>query len=174
MNDAPQQSSRTSHGDAVRLGRKVWCHSSQLATNTVPASAKPQAGKNRKRGKLHPPGTQPREPQRAISEEVAGLANVMVDLLPASVGDRSEECLKQNAQRMRRPIGAKIFRRFHCDHGDPNRNRPPCTDQEPGSPRTGLRPWGGEPGSPRTGLRPWGGEPEAVPATRHDSWAPRA
>ena len=28
-----------------------------------------------------------------------------------------------------------------------------------GSPRTGLRPWGGEPGSPRTGLRPWGGEP---------------
>jgi hypothetical protein len=49
---------------------------------------------------------------------------------------------------------------------------------EPGSPRTGLRPWGGEakdplfsfasitttlvilsePGSPRTGLRPWGGE----------------
>jgi oxygen-independent coproporphyrinogen-3 oxidase len=27
-----------------------------------------------------------------------------------------------------------------------------------GSPRTGLRPWGGETGSPRTGLRPWGGE----------------
>jgi Rne/Rng family ribonuclease len=31
---------------------------------------------------------------------------------------------------------------------------------EPGSPRTGLRPWGGVPGSPRTGLRPRGGEPE--------------
>ena len=30
---------------------------------------------------------------------------------------------------------------------------------DPGSPRTGLRPWGGEPGSPRTGLRPWGGDP---------------
>jgi 4-diphosphocytidyl-2-C-methyl-D-erythritol kinase len=29
----------------------------------------------------------------------------------------------------------------------------------PGSPRTGLRPWGGDPGSPRTGLRPWGGDP---------------
>ncbi|MGH9604076.1 MAG: alpha/beta hydrolase [Terracidiphilus sp.] len=29
---------------------------------------------------------------------------------------------------------------------------------EPGSPRTGLGPWGGEPGSPRTGLGPWGGE----------------
>jgi chorismate dehydratase len=27
-----------------------------------------------------------------------------------------------------------------------------------GSPRTGLRPWGGDPGSPRTGLSPWGGD----------------
>jgi glutamyl-tRNA synthetase len=32
-------------------------------------------------------------------------------------------------------------------------------DGNPGSPRTGLRPWGGDPGSPRTGLRPWGGGP---------------
>ena len=29
---------------------------------------------------------------------------------------------------------------------------------EPGSPRTGLRPWGGVPGSPRTGHRPLGGD----------------
>jgi 4-diphosphocytidyl-2-C-methyl-D-erythritol kinase len=29
----------------------------------------------------------------------------------------------------------------------------------PGSPWTGLRPWGGDPGSPWTGLRPWGGDP---------------
>jgi len=36
------------------------------------------------------------------------------------------------------------------------------TGEDPGSPRTGLRPWGGEPGSPRTGLRPWGGEPVAL------------
>ncbi len=33
----------------------------------------------------------------------------------------------------------------------------PLADHHPGSPRTGLRPWGGHPGSPRTGLRPWGG-----------------
>ena len=32
---------------------------------------------------------------------------------------------------------------------------------EPGSPRTGPRPWGEEPGSRRTGLRPRGEEPEA-------------
>jgi hypothetical protein len=30
---------------------------------------------------------------------------------------------------------------------------------KPGSPRTGLRPWGDKPGSPRTGLRPGGGKP---------------
>jgi hypothetical protein len=29
---------------------------------------------------------------------------------------------------------------------------------DPGSPRTGLRPWGGDPGSPRTGLRSGGGD----------------
>jgi serine/threonine protein kinase/Tol biopolymer transport system component len=40
----------------------------------------------------------------------------------------------------------------------------------PGSPRTGLGPWGGGPGSPRTGLGPWGGGPipvdEALPILR--------
>ncbi len=33
----------------------------------------------------------------------------------------------------------------------------------PGSPRTGLSPWGGDPGSPRTGLSPWGGDPASLP-----------
>jgi segregation and condensation protein B len=32
--------------------------------------------------------------------------------------------------------------------------------EHPGSPRTGLGPWGDEPGSPRTGLGPWGDEPD--------------
>jgi ribonuclease G len=40
--------------------------------------------------------------------------------------------------------------------------------EEPGSPRTGLRPRGGEPGSPRTGLRPRGGEPEDDAAASHN------
>jgi hypothetical protein len=39
--------------------------------------------------------------------------------------------------------------------------RPSGKKLSPGSPRTGLRPWGGKPGSPRTVLRPWGGRPGA-------------
>lgn len=36
----------------VRLGRKVWCHSSQLATSAVLASANPATKRNRKRGNV--------------------------------------------------------------------------------------------------------------------------
>jgi ATP-dependent exoDNAse (exonuclease V) beta subunit len=42
---------------------------------------------------------------------------------------------------------------------------PALRASQPGSPRTGLRPWGEEPGSPRTGLRPWGEEPTASSGT---------
>ena len=42
---------------------------------------------------------------------------------------------------------------------------PALRASQPGSPRTGLRPWGEEPGSPRTGLLPWGGKPTASPGT---------
>src|SRR5437868_6156691 len=40
----------------------------------------------------------------------------------------------------------------------------PIRPENPGSPRTGVGPWGGEnPGSPRTGVGPWGGEGDAFP-----------
>src|SRR5579863_5172751 len=52
MNNAPQQSSRTSHGVPVRLGKKVWCHSSQLATSPVPANPSSMITKKRDRGRL--------------------------------------------------------------------------------------------------------------------------
>ncbi len=120
-----------------------------------------------------PPGAQPSQSQRAISEKMAGLANGLVNVSPADVADRPKERLKQNAQRMRRPVGAEVLRRLHCNDRDSHGHGPPGADPEPGSPRTRLRPWGGEPGSPRTGLRPWGGKPDAAPATRHGSWAPR-
>jgi hypothetical protein len=37
---APQQSRSTSHGEPVRLGRKVWLYSSALAISAVPRSAR--------------------------------------------------------------------------------------------------------------------------------------
>jgi ATP-dependent exoDNAse (exonuclease V) beta subunit len=70
-----------------------------------------------------------------------------------------------------RPVPELLVERLHLlsDHGrlaalrvlDVLTSVPALRASPTGSPRTGLRPWGGETGSPRTCLRPWGVFPTA-------------
>ncbi len=86
------------------------------------------------------------------------------DAFPTSPGlkaDSSSSAHGRNAQR-NASQGFSLWDRTLLDagqHGGGARaSRSSTPGGQPGSPRTGLRPWGGEPGSPRTGLGSWGAE----------------
>ncbi len=71
-----------------------------------------RVGKKARLRQTHPPGAQPGKAKQAVADEVAGLANAMVNYLPAGVAYRAEDRLVEPAERARRVVGAQPYRRF--------------------------------------------------------------
>jgi large subunit ribosomal protein L17 len=118
-----------------------------IATGDQRGSQKPEEGVGKEVGveQGHPPGAQPCEANRSVPEEVAGLADVVVDDLPAGIANVAEDGLVDAAQRAAGVVGAEKLRRLQHDDGDT------YSDRQPGV-------------YPVTQA--------ALPITRHDSWAP--
>ena len=76
-------------------------------------------------GQAHPPCAQPQKAHRAITDKVPSLANVVVQDLPAVVGDVAEDVFPQPAQRGTRVVGTKPGSRLQSDYANACCNRPP-------------------------------------------------
>src|SRR6185437_1832094 len=83
--------------------------------------------------KANPPGAQPGKANQSIAEEVACLADVKVNHVPARIAHRSEDHLAESAERARRVVGAQPYSRLDRNDGDANYHRPPGADPESGS-----------------------------------------
>lgn len=73
----------------------------------------------------HPPRAQPQQTHRSVTDKVTGLADVMVQNLPAGIGNLSEKVFPNPPQGTARMIGSEIRARFNHDHADGRGNRPP-------------------------------------------------
>ena len=80
------------------------------------------------------PGTQPSQSNQTVAYEVATFADVVVDDIPPTLGHVTKERFIDLADGACGVVGSHHVRRFAADHGNGQRNRPPC-----GDPKGGLR-----------------------------------
>ena len=87
----------------------------------------------------HPPGSQPEQAHGAVAQEMPGLADVVVENLPARIRDLAEDMLPYPAQRSAGVVRAQVRGRFEGDDANSYRNRPPGAKPVPGrSPLRGV------------------------------------
>lgn len=97
---------------------------------TRPQQCKQGIRREMRTGPGHPPGTEPGEPDGSVAEEMACLADEMMNDLPVGIADATEKQLKDPSERSRCLIGAEVHRRLHHDDGNADGHGQPGADPE--------------------------------------------
>src|SRR6516165_2111314 len=86
----------------------------------------------------HPPGAQPKQAHGSVSQKMASLANVMMEIIPAGIRYGAEEMLPRPTQRTAGVVCAKPGSRLERDDTDAYDDRPPGTNPVAGRSTNGF------------------------------------
>ena len=119
---AAEVSSTTSCHRPVREGRKLWCHSSRLATKAVPSRAIDGPPKSPfglpGAGRVSRQARNSRMLSKAVAEDMAGLAQQEVPGFKAGVIDTKQE-VQQRIENLAGVVRREIRARFDGDDDQP-------------------------------------------------------